>query len=162
MREIIKNIFIGTIDDYALCADDNTMVTIIAAKEPYHRNIVGYMGRSCGKEHPEYLFAERENLLVCNLVDVENPEWISPIIIDKIFSFVDEAESNGKKVLICCNQGRSRSATIGLMYLRHKKFGVFSDLSFEEAEKYYSECFYSEYAPANGIREYARQHWEEI
>lgn len=149
----MDNLFVGTLEDYDSIKSDMDFYTVIAAKEPYHRLAVGYRGRSCGRDNPEYLFALRERCLICNLVDVDNPEWISPIIIERIFDSIKGELALGKKVLICCNKGRSRSATIGLMYL--KQVGYFNEKTkFEEAEKLYREI-YPEYDPADGIRIFA-------
>lgn len=160
MTEIIPNLFVGTLNDYEEIKNNNDFYTVIAAKEPYHRKAVGYSGRSCGKEHPEYLFAERERCLICNLVDVDNPEWISPIIISRALEFIENTLGKlDRQVLICCNQGHSRSATIGLLYMKHK--GFFKDIPFEEAETQYKRI-YPEYEPAGGMRGFAVQNWEKI
>lgn len=159
MREVFPNILIGTVDDYEVIKGNPDYFTVIAAKEPYHRRAVGYSGRSCGKDNPEYLYAERSGCLICNLVDVDNPDWISDIIIEKIFDDIDKAVKDGRQVLICCNQGRSRSACIGMMYMR--KVGYFKDMGFDEAETLYRKI-YPPYEPANGIREYARRNWDKF
>lgn len=161
MVEIYPNLFIGTTEDYEAVKDNKDFFTVIAAKEPYHRQAVGYKGRSCGKDHPEYLYTERERCLICNLVDVDNPDWISPIIINKAIDDIDKALlRDNVQVLICCNQGRSRSATIGLMYMKHR--GYFGDNpDFEFSEKCYKTIYLS-YEPANGMREYAKLHWNEL
>ena len=160
MTEIIPNLFVGTLSDYEEIKNNNDFYCVIAAKEPMHRKAVGYSGRSCGKDHPEYLFAERERCLICNLVDVENPEWISPIIISKALDFIGNAlDKLDRQVLVCCNQGHSRSAVIGLLYMKHK--GFFKDISFEEAETQYKRI-YPDYEPAGGMRGFAMQNWEKI
>ena len=161
MQEIIPRLFIGTLNDYEIIKNDTDFYTVIAAKEPMHRRAVGYSGRSCGKDNPEYLFAERERCLICNLVDVENPEWISPIIIAKAFECIENAlENEERKVLVCCNQGHSRSAVIGLMYMKQK--GHFAEgVSFEDTEKKFIKL-YPEYAPAGGMRGFAMQNWDKI
>lgn len=156
MKEIMPNLFIGTLSDYEAIKDNEDFYSVIAAKEPMHRRAVGYSGRSCGKYHPEYLFAERKRCLICNLVDVENPDWISPVIISRAIGFIDNALENDRQVLVCCNQGQSRSAVIGMMYMKHK--GFFKEISFEDAEKQLLRL-YPDYAPAGGMRGFAKQHW---
>lgn len=84
-----------------------------ACKEPYHRQAVGYSGRACAKSHPEYLLAHRGNHLMLNLVDVDNLDWVSPIIVDEAINFIDVSLSQGMNVLIHCNRGMSRSAGLG-------------------------------------------------
>ena len=76
---------------------------------------MGYSGRAASKDHPEYLLAVRDNRLILNLIDVDNPDWVSPTIINKAIEFIDEAIADGKHVLIHCNQGMSRSPVIGLL-----------------------------------------------
>lgn len=160
MTEIMRDLFVGTLEDYEKIKDNEDFFTVIAAKEPMHRRTVGYSGRSCGKGHPEYLFAERERCLICNLVDVENPEWISPVIISKALEFIDNAIVRlNHQVLVCCNQGHSRSAVIGLLYMKYK--GFFENMPFEEAEKQFL-LLYPEYAPAGGMRGFAVQNWDKI
>lgn len=74
MIEIAKNIYVGNEADYEMCVQGNAEWAIVhACKEPYHRQAVGYSGRACSKLHPEYLFAERGNRIMLNLVDVEDP-----------------------------------------------------------------------------------------
>ena len=157
MVRITSKVYVGTLEDYENVRDDGDFFAVIAAKEPYHRQALGYTGRSCGKEHPEYLYAERENCLICNLVDASSAEYISDTIISKALKSIDNAVENGKRVLICCNQGRSRSAGIGLLYLRHS--GYFETEDFETAENFYRNYIYTAYGPANGIRSYVERHW---
>lgn len=159
MTRIYQNIYVGTVQDYDNVKSNADFYVIGAAKEPFHREAVGYTGRSCGSTRPEYLFAKRDNILACNLVDVPDVRFISPKIIETALLTIDEAVSHHKHVLICCNQGKSRSAIIGLLYM--KKCGFYESYSFEEAEKHFKEKIYSEYEPGQGMREYARIHWDD-
>ncbi|WP_320130766.1 dual specificity protein phosphatase [uncultured Sphaerochaeta sp.] len=157
MKEIFPNLFIGNQEDFdRFVKFQQNWATIHACKEPYHRKAVGYTGRSCSKDNAEYLLAIRDDELMLNLVDVADPLWISPIIIDKAISFISEKLDEGKKVLVHCNQGHSRSAIIGLLFLASK--GYFSKLSFKEAEIKYLKI-YPDYFPAGGVKGYARQEW---
>jgi len=157
MIEVYKNIFVGDQNDYEFKVKQlDDWAVVHACKEPYHRQALGYTGRAANKNHPEYLFAIRGNCLILNLVDVDNPDWISPIIINKTMEFIDEAIENGKSVLIHCNQGMSRSAGIGFLYLAH--IGFFSGMSFEKSEKKYIEL-YPPYNPARGIHEFIKINW---
>ena len=158
MVRIANKVYVGSLEDYENIKSDSSFFTVIAAKEPYHRQALGYTGRSCGKDHPEYLYAERENCLICNLVDANSAEYISDTIIGKVLKDIDRAIKGEKTVLICCNQGKSRSAGIGLMYLRHCKY--FETEDFETAEKFYKNYIYTYYEPANGIRDYVKSHWD--
>lgn len=62
------------------------------------------------------------------------------------------------QVLVHCNQGASRSATIGLLYLHYTRKMNTDD--FEQAEALYSAC-YPLYNPADGMRLFAKSHWED-
>ncbi len=158
MIEVHQGIFVGDQNDYefAVKAAHPDRTVVHACKEPYHRQALGYSGRAASKDHPKYLFAVRGNRLILNLVDVDNPDWISPIIINQAIEFIDRAVEAGNHVLIHCNQGMSRSAGIGLIYLAH--IGRFAGRSFEDAEKEFT-AIYPPYKPANGIREHIRRNW---
>lgn len=158
MIEITHNLFIGSQDDYEdVVKYENGWYVIHACKEPYHRQALGYSGRAVSKEHPEYLIAERENRLILNLVDVDNPAFISKSIIDKAISCI-AGHIDEMKVLVHCNQGASRSATIGLLYLHYA--GIINTADFEQAESQYT-TLYPLYMPANGMRLFAQSHWKE-
>ena len=154
MQEIFPNLYVGTVADYEENKNNNDFCFVGACKEPIHRNVVGYTGKACSKDDPEYLYAQRDNLLALNLIDVKDVNYISPIIIDKAVKFIRDMLAMGKMVLVFCNQGMSRSPTIALLAIAD----IYS-CSFETAiEKFKS--FYPEYNPNDGIFEYARQNWD--
>jgi len=157
MIEIYKNIFIGNELDYEQTVKYRDGWAVVhACKEPYHRQALCYTGRAASKTHPEYLVARRGDRLILNLVDVDNPDWISPVIIDAAIEFIDDALKKDEYVLIHCNQGMSRSAGIGFLYLSH--LGIFHNMDFQEAERKYIEL-YPPYNPARGMREFIRLSW---
>lgn len=157
MVKIADNLYISSQDDYELIVKfQPNWFVIHACKEPYHRQALGYTGRAVANTHPEYLIAERGNELILNLVDVEDPKYIAKEIIDKAISAIDE-NLKTKKVLVHCNQGMSRSATIGLLYLHH--IGIFKSYIFEDAEKEFLKL-YPFYNPGNGMRIFAKQNWD--
>ncbi|MEX2409784.1 MAG: dual specificity protein phosphatase [Candidatus Paceibacterota bacterium] len=132
MTEIYNNLFIGNETDYELKVKNQEGWSVVhACKEPYHRQALGYSGRGAPKNHPEYLIAKRGNRLILNLVDADNPAYIPKEIIDESMSFIDEQLETGKKVLVHCNQGMSRSPGIGLLYLA--KEGAINNSSFQKA-----------------------------
>jgi len=156
MIEITQNLFIGNQHDYELqVRNQSNWFVIHACKEPYHRQALGYTGRAASKTHPEYLMASRENRLILNLVDVDNVNYISSEIIDTALKSIADHIAT-QKVLVHCNQGQSRSATIGLLYLAQK--GILTSDSFEMAEQEYLK-YYPAYSPAKGMRDYARINW---
>lgn len=162
MIEIAPRLFIGSALSLAKAdngingiADDWFVVS--AAKEPFHREAIGYTGRALDKGHPEYLMARRPNRLILNLVDVPDPAYIREEIVSEAMRSIDEALADDKKVLVHCNQGQSRAPTLGLLWLR-KSSPDYADLDFDEGVAKFRET-YPDYAPAGGMLGYARAHW---
>lgn len=156
MIEVYKNLFVGIADGFDTVKDNTEFVSVLACKEPFHRSLIGYTGKGCPKEHREYLFAERDNKLILNLVDVANVEYISPIIIDKAVNYIRGALCEDKKVFICCNKGESRSPTIALLSIATKEpyLGSKFDSAIAEFKKVYPQ-----YNPNKGMLDYAQQNW---
>lgn len=155
MKEIYPNLFIGSEHDLNnLLFNFDEWYIIHACKEPYHRKALGYTGKAAPKDHPEYLIAERKGRLILNLVDAPDPSYIPKIIIDKALKTINDKITD-QKVFVHCNQGMSRSAVIGMLFMRSKD--MLPD-DFDEAEKKYIEL-YPSYAPNSGMRMYAMNNW---
>ncbi len=158
MTEIYKNLFIGNETHYEHKVKNQKDWSVIhACKEPYHRQALGYSGRGAPKDHPEYLMAKRENRLILNLVDVENPAYIAKEIMDEALRFIDQSLKAGRKVLIHCNQGMSRSPGIGLLYLAGK--GIIKNNSFQVALAEF-EKIYPGINMAGGMRGFLEGNWD--
>lgn len=154
------SLFVGNQEDEKAITNPDEWAIIHAAKEPYHREALGYTGRSAPKDHPEYLMAYRpclntlpKNRLILNLVDVEDPKYVHPSIMRAAMWFIDQ----NAHVLVHCNQGASRSPTIAMLYLH--SIGKLP-LIFEAAEAAFKEI-YPPYCPGKGMRGFAQAHWEE-
>ena len=162
MHQISDRVFVGAQTDFDMINRpwETEWPILHAARDPWHRQLLGYAGRGAPKEHPEYLFARRENRLYLNLLDVHDPKYVSTDVIDEAMRFLHEqverltAAATAEQILICCNQGRSRAPTIGMLWLA-------PDLpaDFEVAEDAYREVC-PVYMPGVGMREFARAHWE--
>ena len=158
MIEIAENLYIGNELDYEkIVKSESGWAVVHACKEPYHRQALGYTSRGAPKEHPEYLYAYRGELLILNIVDTQDSNYIRKEIIDKTMAFIDEKLNNGKKVLVHCNQGESRSTSIGLLYIAMYT-DLIPDSTFAEAENTYC-VIYPRYNPKNGIRTFLMQNW---
>jgi predicted protein tyrosine phosphatase len=160
MIEIYPRLFVGTEIDYeTIVRDQDGWWVIHACKEPYHRQLLGYRGRSAPKSHPEYLVARRGNRLFLNLVDADDPEFIPRQIIDASLSFIQDALQSGGRVLVHCNQGESRSPAIGLLYL-----AMYTDIlprgTLAEAEARFRQL-YPVYNPKGGMRGFLEANWHE-
>ncbi len=155
MKQIYKELYIGSQEDYEnIVKYEEGWYVIHACKEPYHRKALGYTGRAAPKDHPEYLIAHRDNRLILNLVDAPKPEFIPEEIITEALKAI-HANIDNRKVLVHCNQGMSRSATIGLLYM-HAVHAL--DEDFLKAEEEYKE-YYPWYEPGNGMRMFAMNNW---
>jgi len=127
-------------------------------KEPYHRKMVGYTGRGAPKDSPEYLFARRGNRMALNMVDASSPRFFSKEMIDKGLDFLEEGYKAGKKLLIHCNRGESRSPSLAMLFVF--KHILKNGATFDEAEAEMKQI-YPAYAPADGIRGHLMQYWNE-
>jgi predicted protein tyrosine phosphatase len=158
MIEIYPNLFIGNEIDFETKIRHELGWSIVhACKEPYHRQALGYTGRAVPKTHPEYLIARRGNRLILNIVDAPDPAYIPKEIIDAALEFISISLTSGDRVLVHCNEGCSRSASIGLMYLVK-----FTDRlhkgKFLEAEAAY-RTIYPQYNPKSGMRGFMMGNW---
>lgn len=158
MIKICKNLYIGNEEDYEFKVKNNpNWMVVHACKEPYHRTLLGYSGRGAPKNHPEYLIARRGNRLFLNLVDADSSDYIPKEIIDAALHFIQESISVGKSCLVHCNQGESRSPSIGLLYM--VKEGKLPIISFPATESEFRKI-YPAYNPKPGIREFIMNNWK--
>jgi len=159
MKEIYKNLFIGSEQDYESRVKGMSGWAVIhACKEPYHRSLLGYKGRGAPKHHPEYLCARRNARLFLNLVDAHSPDYIPKEIIDTALAFIDESLCAGKSCLVHCNLGESRSPSIGLLYLVSK--GLLPRESLHASEIQFKKI-YPKYRPSPGIKGFINKHWHD-
>lgn len=135
---------------------------VLAAREPWHREALGYTGRGAPSDHAEYLFALRDNRLILNLFDAPDPKYINRAVIDKAIGFMDvrmvelwdAPEADSRCIMVACNQGRSRSPTIAMLWMAP---GL--PENYDEAVKLFTEKHYPDYAPGEGMSAFARIHW---
>lgn len=156
MIKIDENLFVGSLTDYESNQSDEDFYFVQACKEPCHRKALGYTGRSADPNDPEYLMAYRDRRLILNMVDVANGKYFDHSMFVNSLAFIDEHLQNGKKVLIHCNLGISRSPSIGLLYLATK--GKINNENFKAAEEDFVKI-YPSYAPS-GIKEFLTLNWD--
>ena len=154
--EVFPALYIGNQHDFETEVDGQPGWAVVqACKEPFHRRAVGYRG-NIDPSHPEFLFAHRGNRLVLNMVDSDNPKYFSKHLIEPALQFMADRLMAGQKVLVHCNQGRSRAPTLALMFLgRHS---AEFRLSFGAAASLF-KARYPIYAPARGIEAFAAANW---
>jgi predicted protein tyrosine phosphatase len=158
MIEIYPNLFIGNEKDYeSRVRHEPGWCIVHACKEPYHRRALGYHSKAAPKNHPEYLIARRDNRLILNLVDAPDSAYIPKEIIDAALEFIKNNLKGGNHVLVHCNEGCSRSAGIGLLYLA-KHTDRLPKRNFVEAETVF-RALYPPYNPKSGIRGFMMANW---
>ncbi len=168
MKKIIDQLYVGTEEDILIAKYYNDFSILGACKEPLHRKYAklkgsikeGYMGRAMPKDEPEYFYAEREHALYLNLIDAKESRYIPDICIEKAIEFINEEIGAGRDVLIVCNKAESRSPSIALMWMIKNDI-FYEKLSFEELIKDFTNYYYFNYRPSNGMREYVKKYWED-
>jgi hypothetical protein len=155
MIQIHKNLFVGSLIDYESNQNNLDFNFVQACKEPCHRKALGYSGRSADSNHPEYLIAYRDRRIILNMIDPPTAKYFENIQFEKSLLFIEEKLKDGKKVLIHCNQGISRSPSIGLLYLAVK--GNIKNRNYNEAKEDFIKI-YPNYEPS-GIKEFLELNW---
>jgi hypothetical protein len=158
VEKIIEGIYVGSDEDVPE-AKKRGYARLSATKDgpDGHRAMLGYdtLGAPKGKD---YLFARKGDWMALNLIDVENPEFISEKAILAGIAFVKEMAAEGKKVLIHCNAGHSRGPTTTMLYLR--SIGELPQ-PFNRAQKIF-KTLYPKYDPGQGMEVVARQMWDKL
>lgn len=159
MKEILSGFYIGEDIDAEFVLENKDLdewAIVHACKEPYHRRLLGYTSRGAPKDSPEYLFAERGNRLYMNIVDAPKPIFFDKGMIDKALDFIHEKLNEGLNVLVHCNEGFSRSPSIGMLYL--VKHNLIDGRTLEDVEAEFLKL-YPNYNPATGIRGFVEENW---
>ena len=150
MRRIHEGIYVGTVAELGRWRGKY----LAAAKEPCHRDAVGYTTKAAPKNHPEYFVAIRNKGMILNIVDGETPDWIDKDMMQQALTFITQ----DPETLIVCNQGHSRSPSIALMWMIQNRH-IQAD-TFENAEAQFRKL-YPDYRPANGIRQFSKQFFKD-
>lgn len=158
MIEVYHKLFVGSQEDYEdLLPNGKDIFVLHAAKEPYHRDYVGYTGKACDKDHPEYLMAIRWNNMAVNLVDAQESKYFNPDLIKEVVKKILYLLINKKTVYIHCNQGESRAPSLALLVLLglhavSEDYGV--------AVKQF-KMIYPNYNPGKGISDFLTENWND-
>lgn len=168
MVKVYDGVWVGTIEDLQTVERVPGFSVLGACKEPLHRrhaklrdsDVEGYIGRAMPQDEPEYLYAERDHALYCNLIDTPFVWYISDEIINKCLEFIDSELEKKQEVFIVCNQAISRSPSIALMWLiSHNMFNM--NCKFYEVVDDFKRNYYPQYNPSEGFYVYAENFWNE-
>lgn len=168
MIEVFPNLYVGSqtdlihVDDGKKGIKDGWFV-VTAARDPWHREALGYTGRGAPKDHADYLFTVRERRTILNLIDGADPAYVRDEVVTMAMQSINTGLTAGK-VLIHCNQGGSRAPGLALLWLHGHPPSLagiteYSGLTLDAAEAKF-KAIYPDYAPAAGIRGYLAQHWD--
>ena len=145
----------GKADNAAGAVSD--WMVLHAAKEPFHREFVGYVERGAPKQSPEYLFARRGPRLALNFIDPPNASFIHDVMMNTAYDFIDEGVAAGRPVLVHCNKGESRAP--GLVFLHMARpGGRFEGVRLSQALKEFC-AIYPNFIPGPGVHEYITNNW---
>ena len=168
MRRIINKFFIGDQNDCSY-SEDTRWYVIHACKFPCWQNKKGknFTNLTLQKlkkknfqafilKYPEYLVYEENNNLYLNMIDGRDKYYSFKIFNDPL-SDIDEKIKN-YNILIHCNEGESRSASLGFLYLVKKK-RMISDNGYDNTKKNYIEKYDPIFSPSPGIEIFMRNNW---
>lgn len=160
MREVHKNLYIGKLSDlYSINIVD---WAVVHATQTIHYDLMGW-DRKFNKppqNHPNYIKLLQDNRFSLNWVDggAHLYNWTGVETFVEILDFIDRWIIQ-RPVLIHCDQGISRSPTLGLLYLA-KRVGSISNNSYKDGNTEFLSI-YPEYLPS-GIGEYVSEKWNLI
>lgn len=151
------NIYVGTKDEHKIATSEGMkIVCALNRAKGYvtHQSVVGWSGRGCNKDSPDYLFKQTDDAIYLNMIDGDNPEYIHDNMINSALNFIKIALNNNDKVFIYCSLGESRSPSIALMYLLENGL-----IEKENAIAKFQADYYNKYSPKSGNLEYIQNRW---
>jgi hypothetical protein len=154
MHQVQDRLYVGDDSD---CLPRNEEWTVVhACKHPCHQDAVGYTG-SLGSSHPHYLSYREGDDLYLNMIDPDRPMFM-PEMFEDFFAFSIPRWEDGDRLLIHCNQGRSRSPSLSFLLMAAKSEEVPGE-SFAAARRQFEEM-YPPYRPSRGIEIYLQSNWD--
>ncbi len=149
MKQIHPNLYVGPHADFQALKDDPSWSFVRAGFE-------FYPNPSGSSEDAPPIRVDNQLLLFLRdaVVEIDIPRSL----YDTALTFIDEQLAAGRKVLIHCSQGVSRSASIGMLYLASRT-DTFTGQSFKSAVVRYDEI----YPPLNlgvAIKAFLQCNWE--
>lgn len=155
MTEVHNNLYIGTVSDCAVAYD----MAILHACKTCHQRILDY-SHSLSQDDKNYLLyrPDSDNLYL-NLLDLDRLETeYTDIIVKESLLFID-SHIKTKPVLVHCDFGVSRSASIGMLYMAAA--GFLPNSSYMEAAKAFRKL-YPSFSAGYGVFGYMAENWERL
>lgn len=152
------NIFVGTKEEYYRAVSQGMKIVCALNRANgfvTHQSQVGWSGRGCNKDNPYYLYKEEKDAIYLNMIDGDDPKYISDEMIDAALSFMKRNLNNNDSVFVYCSLGESRSPSIALMYML--EYGLTE--STNDIFRDFREKYYANYQPKRGNVEYISKRW---
>ena len=156
MQEIYERVIVT--NDLSCTRGNDEVAVVHACKSPCHQGAVGYRGK-LPSTHPNYLVLEQEYDLFLNIIDPPVPLFMPPLFTE-FLAFANKHWSQGRKLLIHCNQGESRAPSLAMLFLAKGVFAI-PDTSYEVARSEF-EKIYPRYNPGKGIETYFSKNWTQL
>lgn len=155
MKEVYRDLYVGSDLDVQMPLVRVDWAVVSACKDgPWgHRYMLGYKTPSAPKDD-HYLVVQKSEHLGLNLIDSTNPDFISGEAINAGVVFIAKCLAEGYKVLVHCNEGRSRGPTVAMLYLYQTGLippGPLTDVI------YVFKQLYEAYDPGVGMLEYLKR-----
>lgn len=166
--EVTARLWVGTDQDYegleaAIRQNDqpDAWSFLSAAKEPWHRRMVGYQ-TSSAPEGDERLFAIRRGIpeftsshMALNLIDVRElgpggAHYIPEAVLTAGIDFLTQELAAGKNVLVHAGSGMSRAPLVAMAWMRRQ--GLLPQPWGEAQEAF--RVLYPRFTPGAGVRRY--------
>lgn len=158
MEEVYPHLWVGNDQDYEQTKDKDNWSFLRCCKygPGGHQQTLGYDTLAAPDGKNKYI-VRKGNLMALNILDLHDPHYILPEMIDVGLEFIQVRLIVGDKVLVACNHGHSRGPSIALLYLR--SIGELP-YSLGMSERVFA-ALYPNYSPKQGIRQYVRMHWSD-
>lgn len=152
------SLFVGVKEEYNL-ARNKEMKIVCALNRANgfvtHQSRIGWQGRGCDPNHPDYLYRRDEDAIYLNMIDGEDPKYVNDEMINPALDFIHQNLITGNEVFVYCSLGQSRSPSIALMYLLENNLIEKSSDTFSV----FQSLYYPNYQPKNGNLLYIKKRW---
>jgi hypothetical protein len=96
------------------------------------------------------------NGIAVNMVDADDPKYFKLGIFKQLVKLIAEKLENDEEVHLICNVGKSRSASVAMLYLAAT--GHIKRDSFKIAKENF-KLLYPHYSPGRGISQFLDNSW---
>ena len=163
MIEVSPNMYVGTVGEAYPILKQQDDWRLVNVANTLHLRLHGWL--KADRRSPYYIIHETPQWISVNWVDSPDPKLFNYLnnginVVKQVLEFIQKSLEEGKKVLITCDQGQSRSPSIALVYLA-KVSHTLPDSSFMEASREFLKI-YPAYQPATGISGFLTNIWSEI